>query len=225
MTARIWLAGLLLALCFNGFAQSNPFMNDANGRPLYTGTTYKSEGSPYYFDQYMPAEVTSLEGKVYKDIKVKINLVVNELSFMTAEGKEMVAVLPIKKVKFLYAAEGQDGIGRVLESYGQPINSPNTPVYEVMDTGRCTLLKLVKVTYRDSKEFNQATTVRVFQHTESFHVLWAGGKIEKLGAGKEVAALFKDKEALVRAYIETNKLKCRSAADYRKVVGYYNSLF
>jgi hypothetical protein len=229
MSVKSRLVILLLFIPLGGFAQlntegSNAFKSDVNGRPLsLINANYKIDGSPYYFDQYMPAEVTTMDGKVYRDVQVKINLLEHELAFLTADGKEMVSILPVKKVRFL---EMPEGAGKVLESYGQPINAPDALVYEVVDTGRCTLLKLIEVSYHDSKESGHVNITRIFQRTESFHVLWTGEKVERLGSGKEaMAAVFKDKEAPVRSFIAMNRLKCRSAADYKKVVGFYNSLF
>ena len=46
---RYVLPGFLLCLQVICFAQNqNPFMKDANGMPLYWGSTYRAEGSPYY---------------------------------------------------------------------------------------------------------------------------------------------------------------------------------
>ena len=55
-------------------AQQNPFMNDANGRPLYWGANYVPDGTPYFHEQYNWADITTLKGTVYKDVRVKYNL-------------------------------------------------------------------------------------------------------------------------------------------------------
>ncbi len=214
MAAKLCVIALLL-FSLSARAQ-NPFLDDANGRPQYLTTSYHSEGSPYFHDEYNTAEITSLAGKVYRDVKVKVNLTTNEILYRTGDGKEMVAILPIKRIKFA---------AWTLESFGQPINSPNTLVYQVLDSGKCTLLKQVKITYRDDKPFNQASVTRIFKRDESFHVLIVGGMVQKLNPGKDdMLDLLKDKQAQVRTFIESNKLKCRQEEDYRKVIAYYNSL-
>jgi hypothetical protein len=106
------------------------------------------------------------------------------------------------------------------------MNTPKTPVYEVLDSGRCSLLKLIKVSYSDHRKFNEASTTRAYQRNETYHLLLPDGKTAKLSPGKEeIVGLLKDKEAPVSAFIDEKRLKCRNGEDYKKVVDYYNSLF
>jgi hypothetical protein len=225
MVAKLLTGSLLVLFSLNGVAQ-NPFMDDANGRPLYLRTSYSGEGSPYFSETYNEAEVTGADGKLYRNVRVKINLLDNEVLYLDAAGKEMIATMPIQKIRLLGFIDATGVSDKVLKSNGQSLNTPNAPVYEVMDSGRCVLLKQVKVTFKDEKRYNEASVTRVFKRIESYFVLMAGGKLQKLGQGKEdVLAILKDKEALVRAFIDMNNLKCRRAEDYKQVFGYYNSLF
>ena len=108
----------------------------------------------------------------------------------------------------------------------QPLNAPNTPVYEKLDTGRITVLKQIKVTYTDNKEYNQSTIVRNFKHKETWHLLLADGSVVKFGTGKDVVlATLADKQKEMAAYIEKENLRCRSIEDCRQLIRYYNTLF
>ncbi|WP_315821656.1 hypothetical protein [Paraflavitalea speifideaquila] len=96
----------------------------------------------------------------------------------------------------------------------------------MIDTGHATLLKQIKVSYVDSKEFNQSSITRNFQRNETYHILTSNGQVEKISGGKEgIRSLLKDKDPEVTAFIEKNRLKCRGLEDYRKVITYYNTLF
>ena len=209
------------------WAQDNPFMNDANGRPLYRQTNYRVEGTPYYHDGYTIAEITSLYGKVYPPVNVKFNIQTNEVLYMADDGTEMVATMPIRRIRLIGFMSPEGARDRILESFSeQPLNATNAPVYEKIDTGRITVLKQIKITYIDNKEFNQSTVVRNFKRKETWHLLSANGVVKNFETGKEaMLATLTDKPKEITAYIDKEKLKCRSVEDCRKVIRYYNTLF
>lgn len=231
MHTRLLLLITLLATNIAARAQlndlgSNPFMADATGRPLYLQTNYRAEGSPYYYDAYLPATVTALNGKVYTNVKVKLNVQTNELLYMADNGTEMIAAMPVRRIYFGSLADNGQTTEKVLESVGaEPLNVTNAAIYEVADTGRITVLKQIRITYTDDKAFNQASVVRNFKRKETWHLRLANGQVTRLETGKEqVLTLLADKQAAVTAYIDQEKLKCRSVEDVRKVIRYYNSL-
>lgn len=205
----------------------NHWMKDASGRLVSEQAEYRSEGSPYYSDNYSTVEITTASGKVYPNIQVKFNVQANEIVYRTPEGKEMVAAVPIRRIRFI-AMAGEEGTSdRVLETFtAQAINEANAPVYEQADSGRITTLKQIRITYKDVKEFNEASPLRKFTRKESWWVRGIGNEVVKLETGKEaLLVLLKDKSAEVTAYIEKERLKCRSIDDCRKVIRYYNTLF
>ena len=56
-------------------AQQSAYFNDGEGKQLYFAKVdYAVEGSPYYYDDYYPADITLTNGATYKNIPVKINL-------------------------------------------------------------------------------------------------------------------------------------------------------
>lgn len=206
---------------------SNPFMSDVNGRPMYLQTNYRAEGSPYYQEAYLLADLTSLQGKLFPKVKVRFNILTNELFYLDDKGADMLAALPIRRIQFLGLGGDNGAVDKVLESVGpQPLNAPNTPVYEKLDTGRIAVLRQIKVTYTDNKEYNQSTIVRNFKHKETWHLLLADGTVVKFETGKDaILARLADKQKEVAAYIEKENLKCRSIDDCRKLIRYYDTLF
>lgn len=222
----VWLAMGSAAHAQLGDLGSNPFMTDATGRPLYLHTSYNSEGSPYYHDAYLLADVTALTGKVYAKVKVKFNVQTNELLYMADNGTEMIALMPVRRIHFMGLMQEGQNKEKVLESVGvEPLNTPNAAVYEMADTGRIAVLKQVKVTFTDNKPFNQATVVRTFKRKETWHVRLADNTVVKLETGKDaVLALLADQQPAVTAYIDQEKLKCRSIDEVRQVIRYYNTL-
>lgn len=203
----------------------NPFANDANGRPLYLQTSYDSEGSPYYLEDYSLAEITAVSGKVYKGIAVKFNLVTNEVLYRSPDGQEMVATINIRRIRFQQPNTENGQVETIIETPGGALNAAGSQVYEVLDSGRCSVLRLVKITVADRKQFNQATITRVFSRKSSFHVMSAGNPVAKLETSRaQMTKLLQDKAAEITAYIDKEGIKCRNVDECRKVIRYYNTL-
>jgi hypothetical protein len=79
----------------------NPFRDDQNARAVYNKPDdLNAEGTPFLYEEYIPAEITLMQGGVFPGIKVKMNIVDNEVLFLTESGKEMATATPVKSVKF-----------------------------------------------------------------------------------------------------------------------------
>ena len=214
---------LLAFLCMDAGAQQNPFMNDAVGRPLYLQTNYTAEGSPYLYENYRPAEITTTNNRVYKDVNVKINLAENIVQFINDRGEELVATIPIKQIRLL----GLNSTGGLQElvflSLNKSINTPNDSVYQVLDSGRVSLLAHVRVNYRDEKRYGQAGITRIFKTSYTYYI-WRDGKKERLERNKDaVLQALADKRTEVEAYVRKESLGYRSENDLAKIFRFYNS--
>ena len=203
----------------------NAFWADMSGRPLYLQENYIAEGSPYFLDKYYFAEVTMVNGKLYKDIQVKVNILDNQVLYLTDDNKEMVSTSAIKRIQF-YNITSEEGMQNVvLESFNGGLNMEKTPVYQVLDSGKYSLLKKISVTYIDSKGYGQSLVTRSFEHTETLYCQMPDGNIIKMGRGREaVLEICVSKRKLVEAFIDKNNLKCRTAKDFQMVFHYFNSI-
>jgi len=224
---RILSVLFFTSITISSYSQQNPFMNDGNGRPLYLRTNYIPEGSPYLYDEFCTAEITTMAGKVYTDVKVKFDLIEKELIYLDDKNESMVTSTPIKKIKLSSFVNNETFHEAVtIESHNMAINSPNTPVYAVLEDGNAKLYKQMLVTYTDLKKYGEATITRTFKRVENFYAVLPGKdtviRIEKNKTA--VAALFGDKQASINSFIEQQKLKCKSQADLIAVFKYYNSL-
>jgi len=96
-------AAVFLLLFKVGFAQKDVelFKNDAKGRPLYLTVNFATEGSPYFAEDYQPAQLTIMGGAVYNNVKVKLNLLDHLVQYLQPDGREMITEMPVQKIKFL----------------------------------------------------------------------------------------------------------------------------
>ena len=206
--------------------QQNPFMNDANGRPMFWGSQYVADGSPYLREEYNWAEVTTVEGKVYRDIRIKFNLMDRVVQYLGDDGKEMIATLPVKSIKFPVIPAESGTISIMLSSVNGALNTPDAAIYEVLDSGKVTLLKKISVTYRDEKKYSEAVITRHFDRQETYYILTPDGQLNKLEKNRSfITSMLLDKKTEVEQYIDSNKLKCKTLKDLQMIVEYYNSLF
>lgn len=202
------------------------FANDVNGMPFYLKTEYKSEGSIFFYDEYLEADITTAQGMLYKAVKVKYNLLDNQLLYQGKDGTEMVALSPVIRIRFHLQRLTGDSMQQVVLTGGDDmLNKNGASVYQLIDSGKASLLRKLVLTWRDDTQYGQAGTIRKFERQENeFWVKWNNGytKLEKTRSF--FTKLLSDKATEVGAYIDRTSPKYKSLADLRKIIQYYNSL-
>ena len=205
----------------------NPFRDDQNARAVYNKPDdLNAEGSPFLNDEYIPMEITLMQGGVFPNVKVKFNMVDNEIIFKTDGGQEMATSSPVKRLRFKRVSEDGSVTEEVtLESFGGALNTKDAPIYEVLSDGKARLLKQILISYSDVRKYPEGTMSRVFKKKSSY---WASinnqppVKFEKNKS--DVLALFSDKQAKVAGFIDKEKIKCKTELDLINVFNYYSSL-
>ena len=217
---KIFSTILFLLLLHAAFAQQDLelFKNDARGRPLYLTANFATEGSPYFNEDYQPAQLTIMGGAVYNNVRVKVNLLDHLVQYLQSDGREMITEMPVQKIKFLNSGN------IILQCFGGALNTPGADIYEVLDTGHIQLLKKISVVFRDSKNYNEASTTRIFERKESYYSLTGSGELKKLEKGRvAMLELFRLKKDAVASFIDQGHLNCKSEADYKALFSFYNS--
>jgi hypothetical protein len=206
----------------------NSFANDISGRPLYLKTEYRSQGSPYLFEDYCVAEVTAQNGKVYEGIRVKININENKLLYMNKDGTEMIAISPVQKVRLMPHSHVEATHGEmILLSPGKAINIGGSPIYQLLVEGKANLYKQIIIDYTDSKGYSEATITRVFNRKERFFARMPGvdTSLQKVEKNKTaLPALFPNYQETISTFISTQKLNCKSEKDLVAVFRFFNAL-
>ncbi|MET0465595.1 MAG: hypothetical protein ABW007_20710 [Chitinophagaceae bacterium] len=216
---------------FNGDPISGrPMMADADGKPLYLKSSYTAEGSPFIYDEYSDADITLTSGQVYANQKVKVNLLDKYFLYKTPDGVEMEITAPIHSIRFHAIGSGNTKIRqeRILEGFGQALNAPGAPIYEVITKdSSAALLKQIIVTYIDVKPYGEVNTTRKFKHNETYFAAVPPGnkQLKKIEKSKSaVAAIFGSQSSAVIAFINQKKLKCKSEEELVEVFKYYGTL-
>ena len=222
---------MLMLVCFNRevFAQSdtgaNPFINDSNGRPLYMKSNYNIEGSPFLFEDYLPASLISLDGKNYPGIKVKLNLVDKEIYYRLPDGKEMVSTTPVKQIIFNIAPSSYPALDSiVITGLNSAVNVKGAAISMVCATGKLTLLRKINITYKDTQEYGNTNTTRTFTRKEYFEYTRENNAAEKLPKGQDaLVQLMNDRKKDIQQFIISQNLDFRNDNDLVRLFQFYNN--
>ena len=205
---------------------ANQLLNDGNGRPLYLKSNYTGEGSPFLYDEYLPAALLATNGKLYTNVMVKLNVVENELYYQLPDGQQMISTTPVNKVYFLKASMGETAFDSlIVTSASGPVNSKGSGIYVVCSQGKSTLLKKVQITFKDLQEYGNTNIVRSFRRKEILMIQQKNGMIVPLIKDEDtILNLMKDQRARVKKFVTENKLNLKKDDDILTVFTFYNSL-
>jgi hypothetical protein len=209
-----------LLLCFSSrlCSQGNPFMTDAYGRPIHPQQKFNWEGNIYFPENYTYANITATNGKVYYDVKVKINLQDNSLLYTDSTDTEFASTMLISKVKFTDMPDQSKAVFLFINM------GDAKGYYQLLDSGKISLLKQRVISYQDKAEYGNTNMTRIFKQNENYFA-YSNSFLKPIARSTgEVLILFADKKQLLETYTEKEKLKLRKEQDLVKLFHYYNSL-
>lgn len=74
-----------------------PFRDDQNARNVSNKPDeLNAEGSPFLLDDFIPMDVTLVQSGVFTGVKIKLNVVDNEILFTTESGQVLAKSTPVK---------------------------------------------------------------------------------------------------------------------------------
>jgi hypothetical protein len=225
----IFLSMLIVCFSCETFAQSetgaNPFINDSNGRPLYMKSNYNMEGSPFLFEDYLPASLISADGKYYSNVMVKINLVDNEIYYRLPDGREMVSTTPVKDIIFSKPFASYSPVDSVvITGFNSAINKKGAVTYMICVEGKLKLLKKISISYKDLQEYGNTNTTRIFTRKESFEYIKGSSSAQRLPKGEDaIVELMSDRRKDMNRFIIAQQLELKKEADIVRLFQYYNN--
>lgn len=181
------------------------------------------EGSPFFDEQMMKGAIILSEGKEYRNIMVRINLLESQVNYIGEKKIELVASTPIREVVLWDTINNKD-YRFVSSAYIEAVEKPEKGFYELLQAGKAELYKLHKKQLLESKPYGSATVEQRIQTEITFFVLkdkqWK--RVKKL---KDLTALLNDKANDISKFINDNKINGDNQANFESLIGHYNSLF
>ena len=201
---------------FNSFytVAGTPFVNAKFARVV--------EGTPFFKENMMKGAIILSEGREYKNILVRINLLDGQVNYIDKQV-ELVASSPIKEVVLWDTLNGKD-YRFVFSGYIDAAEKPEKDYYELLQTGKVEFYKQHKKKLTEFTPYGSATVEQRIQTNSKYYVLkdkqWK--EIRKI---KELVTLLSDKSTEISKYIKDNQISGDNQSNFEKIIAYYNSLF
>jgi|EndMetStandDraft_4_1072995.scaffolds.fasta_scaffold00019_3 hypothetical protein len=216
-----------LVSCTTITMAQNQMLNDNQGKPVMEQSYTDVEGSPYLAENWLPGIVNLASGKTIVT-KLKYDAVSDELIFQSPRDSMALAfVSPVKSFRLDVASIDQSSLTPLLFSSGYPPIDEQTEAsfYQVVATGKTTLLKRYKKVIHSEQAFNSATTTKTFAMRDVVYYLLAGNKIVRIKPTlKTITTMLNDNSGNLQTFIKSNKIDFKSDNDLAKLFTYFNSL-
>lgn len=200
------------------------FLSDVNGQAFvnkYEGIA----GSVYDQTEYQLARITLKDGRVYNDVKTRINLLEQEVNFIASNGQE--GYLGKGMASEIAYIDGKDATQnvKIFQCGFPPIDNQNRiSFYQILFNGKTSLLKSVYKSIQERNNDLSGERYKEFATYENSYLLKEGVMSRIKKDKSSVLAMFQDKKEAIAKYIEDQKLNLKNEAHLIALVQYYNTL-
>jgi hypothetical protein len=200
------------------------YMQDINGVAMPTKIYTNVDGSPYLIDNWVKGSVKLANGKTYKDVLLKYDMVDGQLYFQHKPEETLTFVDPVKEFKLSYIESDMQQLKLFRNGYPSIAGGNEKSFYEVLSDGTIQLLKHDAKSISEYKEYNSATVTKKFDDNIKYY-LYNNNKLVAIKPDKKsILAAIPNKQPELDAYIKTNNLNLKKDEDLAKLIIYYNSL-
>lgn len=180
------------------------------------------EGSPFFNEQMLRGAIILSEGKEYKNILVRLNLLESQVNYIDEKQTEMIATTPVKEV-VIWDTLFENDHRFIFSAYIESTEKPEKDFYELLQAGKAELYKQYKKRIQESRPYGSATIEQSIKTDLRFYVL-LNGQWTKLKKLKDLPTVLSDKKDEVQKFITDKKLTADNEANYEAVVSFYNDL-
>jgi len=235
--SRLLICCYFLFICQGAFSQTTvdvtketpvgggvlKYFNPVGGTPFVTAKFSRLvDGSPFFNEQLMRGVIITNEGKEYRNILLRLNLLESQVNYIDEKQIEMIAATPISEV-VLWDTINNNHHRFVFSESIETADKPEKDFYELLQPGKATLYKQYKKRMMENKPYNSATIEQSIKTDLRYFVLFSGKWI-KIKKVKELTDLLNDKKNEMQKFIDDKKLTKDNEANFETIVAYYNSL-
>ena len=181
------------------------------------------DGTPFFKEEMMRGAIILSEGKEYKNLMVRLNLLDAQVNYLDEKQVELVATSPIKEVVLWDTMNNKDYRFVYSEYIGAAIK-PEKSFYELLQAGKAELYKQYKKKMAEVRPYGSATVEQSIE-TYPSHFILVNGQWTRIKKLKDLPELLADKKKEVSQFITDKKISGDSEGNYTSVIAYYNSLF
>jgi len=200
------------------------FLSDVNGQAFinhYEGIN----GSVYDQTEYQLAKITLKDGRVYNDVKTRINLLEQEVNFVASNGQEGILGKGMAS-EIAYQDNSTSNVAAKIFQCGFPRidNQNGTSFYQVLWNGKTSLLKSVYKSIQERNNDMSGERFKEFATYENMYLLKEGTMVRIKKDKSNLLALLQDNNQAIKKYIDNQKLNLKKEAHLIDLVKYYNTL-
>lgn len=200
------------------------FLSDVNGQAFvnkYEGIA----GSVYDQTDYQLARITLKDGRVYNDVKTRINLLEQEVNFIASNGQEgFLGKGMASEIAYVNGKESSQDV-KIFQCGFPPIDNQNRiSFYQILFNGKTSLLKSVYKSIQERNNDLSGERFKEFATYENIYLLKEGTMSRIKKDKSSVLAMFQNKKEAIAKYIEDQKLNLKNEAHLIALVQYYNTL-
>ncbi|MBM3416084.1 MAG: hypothetical protein FJY20_06480 [Bacteroidetes bacterium] len=180
------------------------------------------EGTPYFSDGWMLGSLVLPAGKRYDSIRLKIDLLADEVHYQDRAGNPLIANNRIREIWLTDSAE-KKRYHFVHSSFIGSGTAAAAGWHLLLAEGKALLFKKPVKEIMETKPYGSATTEQHITTASRYFILY-NNTFTTVKSLSSVAELLTGNTAELQQYIGANRLKGKSDADYISLVSYYNSL-
>ena len=200
------------------------FLSDVNGQAfvnIYEGIN----GSVYDQTAYQLAKITLKDGRVYYDVKARINLLEHEVNFIASNGQEGFLGKGMASEITYQDNSGSNLEAKVFQCGFPPIDNQNRiSFYQILLNGKTSLLKSVYKSIQERNNDMSGERFKEFATYENMYLLKEGTMVRIKKDKSNLITLLQDQNQSIKKYIDDQKLNLKNEVHLIALVKYYNTL-
>jgi hypothetical protein len=235
MKKSIFILSFIISFYLQGNTQSNNlnttgkwgtqiFLSDANGR-AFVNKYADVIGSAYLFPVFRFSSIELTDGRKFINIKSRLNLVEQEVEFISASGQEgYIGKGMVKRISYADTTKKEIKIYSFETGYPKIDNQTFLNFYQVLSSGKCLLLKAINKNIEDRNNELSGERSKEFIVREDLYMV-TKGEIRRVKKDKDfILGLLSDQTVALNNYINEKKPNFRNESDLAQLISYYNTL-
>lgn len=189
----------------SNYQKGRGFVTDVTGRkPDAANYDRVTDGSPWWYDYFIPADLADGKGGVYKNIPVKIDLLADKVFYKDSTGALFELMTPIKYLR-AFLPGSPDTLKLVHAKYYPNNNDRSiTGWMQLQVLGEAVLLQDLNKVMNENKAFSSA----VADYTISNQLNWVvalDGQLYKIKKTKELQQLLAQRKPAMQQFVVKQK--------------------
>jgi len=203
---------------------SQIFISDGNGR-AFENKYAEMTGTPYFIPNFKQSDIILKDGRKYKNIPARINLLEQELNFISSNGEEgYIGKGLVSEIVVYDTLKSVPRLSRFISGVPAIDQQNSISFYQVLVTGNCSLLKSISKNIEERSNELSGERSKEFATRENMYV-FKQGVIKRLKKDNSLFSdFFQDKIDAVNKYYKDENLNIKNEAHLIQLMNYYNSL-